>query len=214
VRRTILNIRTLSGEISLKVIKRYKNRRLYDTDLKRFITHSDLYRIIELKTPFKVIDSRSQKDITAVVLGQLLLGRLKSWEDVRESKELLIEIINKGGKKTMSILRNTFLASVGFINLTRKKAEELVDSLIEAGKISKSDRKQAVMELLDKAEETTKKMKDKIAKESGAVQKELNKALDMLKKYADKLPQRRIMTELDKINKKVDDLSRRLDEKQ
>ncbi|UCD93433.1 MAG: phasin family protein [Candidatus Zixiibacteriota bacterium] len=196
----------------MKVIKRYKNRRLYDTETKEYITHDDLYRIVRSKVPFTIVDNKSNRDITLPVLGRLLVNEVKGWEDIKGSKEVLIEIISQGGKQSMSILRNTFLASVGIINLTRKKAEEVIDSLIKAGEISKSDRKKAVMELLDKAEETTLKMKDKVKKETGGIQKELNKVLDKVKKAADKMPQKKIMAELDRLNKKVDGLSKKIDE--
>lgn len=112
----------------------------------------------------------------------------------------------------MSILRNTFLASVGIFNLTKKKAEEIVDSLVKAGDISKSDRKQAVLELLDRAEESTTKMKEKFKKETGGVQKEVSKVLDKIKKAAEKLPQKRIMAELERLNKKVDKLAKTIEE--
>ena len=196
----------------MKVIKRYKNRRLYDTETKEHITHDDLFRIVKSKVPFTIVDNRSNRDITLPVLGRLLVNEVKGWEDVKGSKEVLIEIISQGGKQSMSILRNTFLASVGVINLTKKKAEEVIDSLIKAGEISKSDRKKAVMELLDKAEETTLKMKDKVKKETSGIQKELNKVLDRVKKAADKMPQKKIMAELERLNKKVDALSKKVDQ--
>jgi polyhydroxyalkanoate synthesis repressor PhaR len=196
----------------MKVIKRYKNRRLYDTETKGHITHDDLFRIVKSKVPFTIVDNRSNRDITLPVLGRLLVNEVKGWEDVKGSKEVLIEIISQGGKQSMSILRNTFLASVGVINLTRKKAEEVIDSLIKAGEISKSDRKKAVMELLDKAEETTLKMKDKVKKETGGIQKELNKVLDKVKKATDRMPQKKIMAELERLNKKVDDLSKKIEQ--
>jgi polyhydroxyalkanoate synthesis regulator phasin len=113
----------------------------------------------------------------------------------------------------MSILRNTFLASVGIINLTKKKAEEVIDSLIKAGEISKSDRKKAIMELLDKAEESTAKMRDKLKKETGGVQKEVTKVVDKIKNTIDKLPQKKIMAELERLNKKVDELAKKIEEK-
>jgi len=197
----------------MRIIKRYKNRRLYDTERKEYITHAELRLIIKSGMPFKIIDSESEKDITLAVLSRLLTGEVRNWQDVKESREVLIEVINRGGEQSMSILKNTFLASVGIFNVTKKKAEEIIDSLIKAGEISKSDRKQAVMELLDRAEESTIKMKDKIVKESSGVQREANKVLDMIKKAVDKMPQKKIMSELDRLNKKVDELAKKLDEK-
>jgi len=194
----------------MRIIKRYKNRRLYDTERKEYITHAELRLIIKSGMPFKIIDSESEKDITLAVLSRLLTGEVRNWQDVKESREVLIEVINRGGEQSMSILKNTFLASVGIF---KKKAEEIIDSLIKAGEISKSDRKQAVMELLDRAEESTIKMKDKVVKESSGIQREANKVLDMIKKAVDKMPQKKIMSELDRLNKKVDELAKKLDEK-
>jgi poly(hydroxyalkanoate) granule-associated protein len=180
--------------------------------LKKYITHYELAAVVRSKTPFKVIENATGEDVTLAVLGQLLISQLKSYDDIKESKEILIETINLGGKKSMSILKNTFLAGVGMFNLTKKKAEEVIDSLIKAGEISKSDRKKAVMELLDKAEASTVKIKEKITNETSGWQKEYSKLADRVKKAIDKLPQKRIMAELEKLNKKVDKLAKKVEE--
>jgi len=192
----------------MRIIKRYKNRRLYDTEFKRYITHAELKAIVGKPETFKIIDSASGQDITLAVLGRLLTEQLDNKENVKGYKDKLIEIINDGGKKSVSILRNTFLASVGIFNLTKKRAEEIIDSLIKAGDISKSERKQAVMELLDKAEENTAKIKERVKKESSGVQKEVNKVLDKIKKTTEGYSPKKVMSELEKLNKKVDKLAK------
>jgi len=197
----------------MRIIKRYKNRRLYDCEEKKFITHDDLRSIIKTEEPFRIFDSRGGKDITLAVLGRLLTDDLKSWQEVRNSRHMLVEVINQGGKKSMSILKNTFLASIGIYNLTKKKAEEVIDMLIKTGDVSKSERKEAVLELLDRAEASTIRMKDKVVKESGTVQKEISKLAAKVKQATDKLPQKKMMAEIEKLNKKVDKLTKALNEK-
>lgn len=197
----------------MKIIKRYKNRRLYDTDLKKYITHNELALYIRTEIPFQVIENATGEDITLKVMSQLLVSELKDCNDLGGTKDILIEAINLGGKKSMSILKNTFLAGVGMFNLTKKKAEEIIDSLIKAGEISDSDRKQAVMELLDKAEESTAKVAEKVKKETSGVQKEIKKLADKVKQMTDKLPQNKIMAELEKLNKKVDNLAKKVNNK-
>ncbi len=105
------------------------------------------------------------------------------------------------------------MSSIGIFNLTRKKAEEIIDSLIKAGEISKSGRKKAVLELLDKAEESTAKMKEKIKKESSGVQREVSKVLDKIKKSTEAFSPRKVMAELEKLNKKVDKLAKAVNSK-
>ena len=193
----------------MKIIKRYKNRRLYDTELKSYITHLELGNIIKRGDPFKVIDSSTGEEITLAVLGQVLIGNLKNETDEESSKENLIKLINRGGRRSMSILRNTYLASVGIFNITKKKAEEIVDSLIKAGDISKSQRKEAVLELIDKAEKSTAKMKDKFVKEAGSVQKNLQKDVG---KVVGKL-KLATQKDVDALNKKIDKLTKALEKK-
>ena len=190
----------------MRIIKRYKNRRLYDTELRSYITHAELGYIIKRGDPFKVIDSSTGKEITLAVLGQVLISKLKHEKDETKSKEKLIELINKGGRRSMSILKNTYLASVGVYNLTMKKAEKIIDSLIKAGDISKSERKEAILELLDKAEKSTVKMKEKIVKETGSIQKNLQKDVG---KVVGKL-KLATQKDIDALNKKIDKLTKAL----
>lgn len=187
----------------MKLIKRYKNRRLYDTEDKRCITHAELLEIIDRGVAFKVVDSVTGHDITPAVLVQVIAGEVRRWRDLGRAKEVLIDVISSGGKKSMSILKNTYLASLGIYDLTRKKAEEVIDSLIKAGEISKSQRKEAILELLDKAEKQTAVFAEKVKKESGNVQKEVGKVVDKLKLASKK--------DIEALNKKLDKLSQAID---
>jgi len=189
----------------MRLIKRYKNRRLYDTERKSYITHAELGAIIVSEEPFLVIDSATEEDITVSVLAQMLVSNLKDEKDPNQAKETLIELINRGGKKSMSILKNTYLAGVGMINLTRKKAEEIIDQLVKEGQINQSEKKDAVMELLDKAEEQTKKYKDKVMAEAGNVQKDVSNVIDKFRLASKK--------DVEALEAKIDALSKKLDEK-
>ncbi len=56
----------------MKLIKRYPNRRLYDTEKKGYITLMDVRDDIKSYQPFQVVDSKSGEDITRQVLLQVL----------------------------------------------------------------------------------------------------------------------------------------------
>src|SRR6202046_2630971 len=56
----------------LRVIKKYPNRRLYDTVESRYITLDDVRRLVLERIEFCVIDKRSQQDITRPVLLQVI----------------------------------------------------------------------------------------------------------------------------------------------
>lgn len=189
----------------MRIIKRYKNRRLYDTERKSYITHAELASIVVTDQPFKVIDSASGKEITSAVLGQLAAGKIKDEKDISKARKTLMEIINKGGEQSMSILKNTYLAGVGMLNLTKQKAEEIIDQLVKAGQINQSDKKDAVMELLDKAEEQTVKYKDRVMKEAGNVQKDVSNVIDKFRLATRK--------DMEKLEAKLDALTKKLEEK-
>lgn len=57
---------------SVRLIKKYPNRRLYDTHLRTYITLHDIKKLVYDSTSFKVIDARTQKDLTQNTLLQII----------------------------------------------------------------------------------------------------------------------------------------------
>ena len=157
--------------MAYRLIKRYRNRRLYDLQASRTITQADLAGMIKEGHRVKVVDSTTGSDITLAVLGRVLLAESSRWRDLKESRELLQEIIYLGGDRSMLLLKNTVLASIGALQVTKAKAEKIIDDLIKKGDLDKSDRKKAIMELLEKAEKSTGEFKDKVLREAGKAQK-------------------------------------------
>src|SRR4051812_8137896 len=56
----------------MRVIKKYPNRRLYDTEKSAYITIADVLKIIRSSEDFQVVDAESGKDITRTVLVQII----------------------------------------------------------------------------------------------------------------------------------------------
>lgn len=56
----------------MRVIKKYPNRRLYDTQKSGYITIADVLAIIRSGEEFQVVDADSGKDITRSVLVQII----------------------------------------------------------------------------------------------------------------------------------------------
>ena len=56
-------------------IKKYANRRLYNTSTSSYITQEDIVELIKKKEPFKIIDADSKKDITPAILTQIILDK-------------------------------------------------------------------------------------------------------------------------------------------
>lgn len=56
-----------------RLIKKYKNRRLYDTELSQYITLEQLQGYVLEGLDFKVVDSESAKDLTNSILLQIIV---------------------------------------------------------------------------------------------------------------------------------------------
>ncbi len=58
---------------SLRVIKKYPNRRLYDTDTSSYITLAEVKRLVMKSEPFMVVDAKTSDDLTRSILLQIIL---------------------------------------------------------------------------------------------------------------------------------------------
>ena len=56
-----------------RVIKKYPNRRLYDTELSKYVTLQQIRDLVLGEVPFIVIDQKTEEDITRSILLQIIL---------------------------------------------------------------------------------------------------------------------------------------------
>lgn len=75
-----------------RVIKKYPNRRLYDTEESRYITLSDIRDLVLGQVEFVVIDKKDGRDITRCVLLQVISERELQGDPVM-SRHFLSQII-------------------------------------------------------------------------------------------------------------------------
>lgn len=89
------------------------------------------------------------------------------------------------------LLEKTMYMGLGLFSLTKERAEEMIDDLVEKGKVSKDESAQAVRDLMDKAE-----------KEKTAMEKKIDTAIET------SIQRLHLATreDIDAINKKLDKL--------
>lgn len=80
----------VSGEP--RIIKKYPNRRLYDTVESRYITLADIRRLVMDRVDFLVIDKKSQEDITRSILLQVIAEQEHAGEPLM-SQDFLSQVI-------------------------------------------------------------------------------------------------------------------------
>lgn len=79
-----------------RVVKKYPNRRLYDTVESRYITLADIRRLVMEKIDFVVIDKKSQEDITRAILLQVISEQEHAGEPLM-SQDFLSQVIRSYG---------------------------------------------------------------------------------------------------------------------
>jgi polyhydroxyalkanoate synthesis repressor PhaR len=79
-----------------RVIKKYPNRRLYDTEESRYITLADVRDLVLTKIDFVVIDKKSGHDITRSILLQVIAEQEQQGEAIM-SEDFLSQVIRSYG---------------------------------------------------------------------------------------------------------------------
>ncbi|QIE24040.1 PHB accumulation regulatory domain protein [Caballeronia sp. SBC1] len=64
---------TTTKKSAERLIKKYPNRRLYDTETSTYITLSDVKQLVLDQEEFKVMDAKSAEDLTRSILLQIIL---------------------------------------------------------------------------------------------------------------------------------------------
>lgn len=62
----------MSEEVEPRIIKKYPNRRLYDTEESKYITLQQIRDLVLAEVTFIVIDQKSEEDITRSILLQII----------------------------------------------------------------------------------------------------------------------------------------------
>ena len=61
------------GSDGVRTIKKYPNRRLYDTRTSSYITLAEIKKLVMMATPVKVVDAKKGDDLTRTILLQIIL---------------------------------------------------------------------------------------------------------------------------------------------
>jgi polyhydroxyalkanoate synthesis repressor PhaR len=90
-----------------RIIKRYVNRKLYDTELSRYVTIEEVAEHIKNGVSVKIVDNKTGEDITSTTLLQIILEAEKK-NRVRSSSSILESVIKTG---TLSEFLHTYSSS-------------------------------------------------------------------------------------------------------
>ena len=87
------------------LIKRYANRKLYNTETSRYITLRGVGELLDRGEEVRVVDNETGEDITQVALSQILVDNKRS--RATPSDTLLTQILSRGGDAVYSAIRKS-----------------------------------------------------------------------------------------------------------
>lgn len=91
--------------MAVRVIKKYPNRRLYDTEISSYITIEDVRQLVVEGEDFQVRDARTGDDLTRCVMLQIIAEHEQDGEPVL-STQLLSQIIRFYGDSLQCYMGN------------------------------------------------------------------------------------------------------------
>ncbi len=112
------------------VIKRYGNRRLYNTETRGYVNYEELAKLIRDGQDVRVIDSTSKEDVTKAVLIQLILEEEKSKKTVLPT-EFLFQLLRSRENSMQDFLANHLSASFNAYLKTKEEFDKRFRSVLE-----------------------------------------------------------------------------------
>ena len=185
----------------MPIIKRYPNRKLYDTQAKGYINLDDIAEMIRQGDEIQVIDHASGKDITALTYSQIILEQEKKSSGFLPHT-LLSELIQAGGNR-LSKVQHKLATSSGFRRLVDHEIERRMAFLIQSDKIDPQQGQDLLSHLLQVAHAGTSPG-DAISRESESDTRDVKRILEKLQ-----IPTRKNIQDL---MDQVDTLIAQLDE--
>ncbi len=184
-----------------KLIKRYTNRKLYDTVESRYVTLDEIAQMIKGGAEVKIIDNRSKEDLTSVTLAQIIFEEEKKRSQMPLG--VLREIIRHGGEAVAGFYQAKTGNIVGkvaqSISEVKTRTDAIKDDFTERVRgVTAAFRKDEVMaagervveEIRDKVDATVKQALDAIGPVATAEIERLQKKIEQLEKKIEQLTNR------------------------
>lgn len=166
-----------------RIIKRYTNRKLYDTDQSRYVTLDDIAKLIRDNEEVRVIDNETQDDLTAVTFAQIILEEEKRKTNLVSvpflrklihSGEAAVQDLSDSAKRALDQLGD-FTGGAG--RRVREAVEEggrAIDDALDESKTFIDDLLALPQKRLEALQDVARKQVDRI-RQSPSLQREIER---------------------------------------
>jgi polyhydroxyalkanoate synthesis repressor PhaR len=168
-------------------IKRYPNRKLYDTDAKQYITLDGIAELIRSGDEIQVIDHATGEDLTSLTLTQIILEQERKQNGFL-SNSFLTSLIRDSGDRLASWQRKLRSPQ----NLFRQIDEEIqlrIQSLVKSGELTAREGQGLLEKLLSHPENQndSEKLESRIEEHLSKRQVPTQQEIQTLKEQLDQL---------------------------
>lgn len=118
-----------------RIIKKYPNRRLYDTGVSKYVTLADLRSLVKDSVKFRVIDVKTDEDITRSILMQIIIEEEDKGSPIF-STEVLEQIIRSYGDAMQGFMSAYLKESLELFLQQQRVMQEQMAGLLKTGPLS------------------------------------------------------------------------------
>ncbi len=119
------------GSSKNRLIKKYPNRRLYDTQTSTYITLADVKALVLRTEEFKVVDAKTDEDLTRSILLQIILEEESAGAPLF-SAQMLSQMIRFYGNAMQGMMGSYLEQTMGAFGEIQEKMQEQSRTLHDA----------------------------------------------------------------------------------
>jgi polyhydroxyalkanoate synthesis repressor PhaR len=180
-------------------IKRYANRKLYDTTDKKYITLDQISVLIKAGQEVSVVDNRTGEDLTSATISQIL-ARDKKMKNGDVVSSVLIQLLRKGGGTLVDYGKKYVSLWESGLTMAEDEIDRLVNRLVKDKELSESEGSKLKKDLAGRTDDLKKWLGDK-------VDQRINHTLNLMN-LATKDEVANLTAKIDTLTRKVEKLER------
>ena len=121
--------------MAVRIIKKYPNRRLYDTELSHYITLADVRELVLGGSEFRVIEANTEEDLTRSILLQIIMEQESGGEPLFTT-EVLTKMIRFYGDSVQQAFTSYLEKSLALVTEQQKSMQDQMNDVLGANPVS------------------------------------------------------------------------------
>ena len=184
------------------VIKRYPNRKLYDTEAKKYVTLGGVAELIRAGEEVQVIDYVSEEDLTTLTLAQIIFEQEKK-RDGLLPLSVLSGLIQAGGDRLNSLQR-ALLSPMNFWYQVDEEIKQRINLLVQEGYLDDGEGQVLIEKMMQMG--TQNRIEQKLDEEEWKLSKNIIDTFLINRHIATQNDFLRLFEQVNTLNAKIDEL--------